>query len=271
VLDLVGVAHALVERVPGEGHADPERKPEDRGQGAVPLRPRGDLTGAHRLPDDRGARLKELDRPQVLLLLQQVAVDVGPRGALLAELGEAALELPARGREGGRVHLVPVAREGLSVRVRQPCHRLGLTPPHSEAEQVGVLLRGDGRVAEKLDRGHVVDAGDPDRALRDLRRPRERRLRPRKALGIRVCVDVRDTGQRRAQVLAVEQHLGRRAVDLRLLHRQRDRDDRQDQRREDDDPLVASDDRQIVRKSELCVGLLRRGHGHSLARIVLRR
>ena len=128
VLDLVGVAHALVERVPREGHSDPERKPEDRGQGAVPLRPRGDLTGAHRLPDDRGARLEELDRPQVLLLLEQVAVDLGSRGALLAELGETALELPARGREAGRVHLVPVARERLSVRVRKPCHRLGLTP-----------------------------------------------------------------------------------------------------------------------------------------------
>ena len=91
----------------------------------------------------------------------------------------------------------------------------GADPRHREAKQVGVLLGGDGRVVEKLNRGHVVDAGDPDRALRDLRRPRERCLRSREAdQRVRVRVDVRDTRQRRAEVLAVEQHLGRRAEDL---------------------------------------------------------
>ena len=92
----------------------------------------------------------------------------------------------------------------------------------------------------------LADSGDLDGAVADRRRLREPRLRPRVPERIGDRALRRKPGDRRAEVLPVEQHVGRRPEDLRLARRHHVRDGRDDEHGDDDHPLVAADDGEVV-------------------------
>ena len=171
-------------------------------------------------------RLQRLERRELLLALDQLVVQRRVLLPLRLELGELAVHLLPRRLDRGTVELTPVLGEGERVGAREPLRPLRIGVGDRELEDVAETLRRDRRLGQQVVGRHVRDARDLQRPLRHGRHRREVRLR----LGRPVLVDeerlVVDAGDRRADVLLVHVHLGRRLVHRFLARREEERGQR---------------------------------------------
>ena len=258
VLDLVGVPNAAIECAEGERATDPEHEPEEQAEGRTALRRRSDLAGAVGRTDDRGRREQDLERPQILRLAQKLLVRLRACRARLSEFREPALDLAAGAGEARRVGLELVLSERRRICVRQAGGDVGISMRDGERQDVGVGIGGHvGSPA--LD---VLQPGYLDRAVAYGIGLGEPLLCQRVAKGIGDRALGRKPGDRRAEILPIEKDVRRGLEDLRRACRHDVCDGRHDQRGDDDHPLVAPNDAEVVGDRLLSGALL---HGHGLA------
>ena len=104
-----------------------------------------------------------------------------------------------------------------------------------------------------------------DRPLADLGSASEPGLCLGEPLRSDVDIGIRDAGDDRREALTGQKHVGARGEHLVLLSGEDERDDGDDQRRLDDDPLAPIEDRDVVAEAGLAIMWLGGRHPFSVS------
>ncbi len=236
------MADPPIEGVEAERCPDTEHEPEHNSEDGISLWSRCDLARAVRGSDDGRGGEQNLQRSEALLLPEKLLVRAGPCRAGSPELCEPSLELSPRAGQAGRVGLELVRRERLRIRGGEARRNVRLAAVDAEREDVRIRIGGDvGAPA----RG-VLESGFLDGEIEDCGCLGEPCLRPSVPIRIRDGALRLNPGDGRCDVLPVQQHIRSRPEHLRLACGHHVGNSRDDEYRDDDHPLVAPDDGEVV-------------------------